>query len=90
MESRSGMNRHNVRAVGTTLAILSSLLLAGCLGGGAKNDTFALTGIADASGPSARNRQILIPEPTALKALNSEDVVIRLDGAEIQYLDQSP
>lgn len=49
-------------------------------------DTFGLTAAAVEDGRSARNRQILVPEPQALKALDSEQVVIRLGGSEIQYL----
>lgn len=62
------------------------LTLGGCLGGGARDDTFALSAVAAAEGPSAKSRQILVPEPTALKALDSEQIVIRLDRSEIQYL----
>lgn len=62
------------------------LALGGCLGGGARDDTFALSAVAAAEGPSAKSRQILVPEPTALKALDSEQIVIRLDRSEIQYL----
>src|SRR5690606_16061200 len=35
------------------------------------------------------NRQILIPEPAALKSLDSEQVVIRVSPSEIQYLARS-
>lgn len=75
----------------TFLAVILSAtaLLSGCIGGGASNDTFALTSVGAVEGPAARNRQILVPEPTALKALDSEQVVIRLSGAELQYLDKS-
>ena len=41
------------------------------------------------AGPTARNKQILIPEPAALKALDSEQVVIRVSESEIQYLAQA-
>jgi cholesterol transport system auxiliary component len=75
--------------VGASIVCISSLFLSGCLGAGAKDDTFVLSDVAVVSGPSAKNRQILIPEPTALKALDSEQVVIRLSGAELQYLDKS-
>jgi cholesterol transport system auxiliary component len=68
---------------------LAALLLAGC-GTKANNDTFdlALTPMADAPS-SARNRQILVPEPTALKSLNSEQVLVRVSPSEIQYLADS-
>lgn len=70
---------------------LAALLLAGCTTK-ANNDTYdlalALTPIADAPS-SARNRQILVPEPTALKSLNSEQVLVRVSPSEIQYLADS-
>ncbi len=54
----------------------------------AKNDTFDLAASAAemSSVKSARNRQILVPDPTALKALDSEQIVIRVSGSELQYL----
>lgn len=66
-----------------------ALLLASCGGGAAKNDTFGLTRVAEVSGPSARGRQLLVPEPSALKALDSEQIVIRPAPSEIQYLSRS-
>ncbi|MBD8555828.1 membrane integrity-associated transporter subunit PqiC [Rhizobium sp. CFBP 8762] len=72
------------------LASVISLLLAGC-GTKASNDTFSLTStpiIASKTGV-AKGRQILVPEPTALKALDSEQVVVRLSNSEIQYLSNS-
>ncbi|WP_320200121.1 ABC-type transport auxiliary lipoprotein family protein [Agrobacterium sp. rho-13.3] len=65
-------------------------LLAGC-GGAAKNDTFDLS-VSSApvtKAPSLRSRQLLIAEPTALKALDSENIVVRLSGSEVQYLANS-
>ena len=67
---------------------LAATSLAGCFGG-ASNDTFSLSASPEVTGPSAKDRQILIPEPTALKALDSEQVVIRLSGVEIQYLSKA-
>ena len=69
------------------MAVLA--LLSGCGAGKASSDTFALSAAAEIAGPSARNRQILVPEPTALKALDSEQVVIRVTPSEIQYLSQA-
>ena len=66
-----------------------SLLLASCGGGAAKNDTFGLSSIPDVTGPTARGQQILVPEPSALKALDSDQIVIRPSLAEIQYLSRS-
>ncbi|CAN7376202.1 ABC-type transport auxiliary lipoprotein family protein [Rhizobium sp. LjRoot254] len=78
----SGMQR-----LATALVLATSAMsLSGCLGGSADKDTFSLSAVPEVTGPSAKNRQILIPEPTALKALDSEQVVIRISGVEIQYL----
>jgi len=79
------------RANASRLAAVSAtaLLLVGCGGGAAKNDTFDLSAVPAIDGPSSTSRQILIPEPSALKALNSEQIVIRLTGSEIQYLAAS-
>ncbi|MBB3947861.1 cholesterol transport system auxiliary component [Rhizobium skierniewicense] len=65
-------------------------LLAGC-GGSAKNDTFDLSVSSTpvTQGASLRSRQLLIAEPTALKALDSENIVVRLSGSEVQYLANS-
>lgn len=67
---------------------LSAAMLAGC-GSGASRDTYGLSAVPEVEGPSAKNRQILVTEPTALKALDSEQVVIRLSGVEIQYLSKA-
>lgn len=65
--------------------VLLGLLLAGC-GTGPAPDTYDLKGLTgDVSAPK-RNRQVLVTEPTAVKALNSDQIVVRLAGAEIQYL----
>lgn len=68
------------------LPVLAALL-AGC-GGSAKNDTFDLsvTSTSVTQGPTLRSRQLLIADPTALKALDSENIVVRLSGSEMQYL----
>jgi cholesterol transport system auxiliary component len=64
-------------------------LLAGCaaLGGGTPQlDTFVLRAPRIES-PGARSRmQILIAEPAALKALDSENIVIKPDPDSIEYL----
>ena len=67
---------------------LVAALVSGC-GTKASNDTFDLSLTPAGTGPSARNRQILIPEPAALKSLDSEQVVIRVSPSEIQYLARS-
>ena len=76
------------RLAAATVLALSATMLGGC-GGGANKDTFGLSTVAAVEGPSAKNRQILVPEPTAVKALDSEQVVIRLSGVEIQYLSKA-
>ena len=79
-----------IRSSAYAAAMLSMLVaLAGCGAGKASSDTFALSSAVEIAGPSAKNRQILIPEPTALKALDSEQVVIRVTPAEIQYLGKA-
>ncbi len=85
--------RRKISAVSTKFAVLMPLLgaiLAGC-GGGAKNDTFDLS-VSPAPVTQARSlkgRQLLVAEPTALKALDSENIVVRLSNSEVQYLANS-
>lgn len=55
----------------------------------AANDTYSLSTAPVIEGPSSTAKQILVPDPTALKALDSDQVVIRLSSAEIQYLAKS-
>lgn len=57
--------------------------------GKANNDTYSLSASPLIEGPNSTSKQILVPEPTALKALDSEQVVIRLSPSEIQYLAAS-
>jgi cholesterol transport system auxiliary component len=79
-----------MQRLATALVLAASAMsLAGCLGGSADKDTYSLSAMSEVTGPSAKNRQILIPEPTALKALDSEQVVIRISGVEIQYLSKA-
>lgn len=75
-------------AVRTALIAVLAATLAAC-GTQAKNDTFALSAVPAVEGPSAKNRQILVPQPSALKALDSEQIVIRPSPSEIQYLAQA-
>ena len=77
--------RNGILARAGLVAVLAGVLTA-CGSTQAKNDTFALSAVASAEGPSARNRQILVPQPSALKALDSEQIVIRPSMSEIQYL----
>ncbi|MBX4954514.1 ABC-type transport auxiliary lipoprotein family protein [Rhizobium lentis] len=74
---------------GTVIALpLTALILSGC-GTAAKNDTYDLSGAVDGDGPAAKSRQILIASPTALRALDSEQIVIRVSSSEIQYLSRA-
>ena len=70
------------------LAVLSASI-AGCAllpgGGPAPLDTYVLTAPKIEAGPKSR-KQILIPEPDALKALDGERIVIRTTPGSIQYL----
>ncbi|XUR34380.1 ABC-type transport auxiliary lipoprotein component domain-containing protein [Rhizobium leguminosarum bv. trifolii] len=67
---------------------LTALILSGC-GTAAKNDTYDLPAAVDGSGPAAKSRQILIASPTALRSLDSEQIVIRVSPSEIQYLSKA-
>ncbi|MCB1417374.1 MAG: membrane integrity-associated transporter subunit PqiC, partial [Nitratireductor sp.] len=67
-------------------------VLSGCAGGlvsAPPPDTYGLSGAPSVTGQRARNRQILINEPSALKALDSEQIVIRPTPSAIQYLAKS-
>lgn len=71
-------------------ALVSALLLSGCalLGGGSSKplDTYELTAPAATSAGRRSGSQILVAEPTALKALDSENIVIKPSAGIIQYL----
>ncbi|TNM64808.1 ABC-type transport auxiliary lipoprotein family protein [Aliirhizobium smilacinae] len=75
------------RSLLLTLPVLAALVT-GC-GTKANNDTFDLSLTPATAGPTARNRQILVPEPTAVKMLDSEQVVVRVSPSEVQYLANS-
>ena len=84
-ESAMELLRNGTAARAALIAVLAAALSA-CGSTQAKNDTFALSSVASAEGPSAKNRQILVPQPSALKALDSGQIVIRPAPSEIQYL----
>jgi cholesterol transport system auxiliary component len=67
---------------------LLAALLTGC-GSSANNDTFDLSMTPSATGPVMKNRQILVPVPTAVKMLDSDQVVVRVSPSEVQYLADS-
>lgn len=74
-----------------SLVMLLLAALAGCssLGGGSNKalDTYDLA-VPDVASSGSRKAkvQILIAEPQALKALDSENIVVRSDASSIQYL----
>lgn len=84
------VRKQGSRALRQTLIAMPvmAMALAGC-GTAANNDTFDLSAMVRADGPSARRTQILVPQPTALKALESDQVIVRLSASEIQYLAKS-
>lgn len=76
--------RRSTAGAGIAL-LMAGLMLTGC-GTGPAPDTFDLsTPKASVSAP-ARKRQVLVTEPTAVKALDSDQIVVRVGGDEIQYL----
>lgn len=95
-DSRSGSARtfeqwgSRVKSIGFhTGAVLLALAIGGCAalpgGGPAPLDTFELS--APAVTTKARDRrQILIAEPSALKALDGQNIVIKPSARSIQYL----
>lgn len=77
----------SIRAVATVVAL--SLSVSGCalLGGKAKPlDTYELTAPGTDKGRVRRGVQILITEPSALKALDSQNIVIKPQPGSIEYL----
>lgn len=73
----------------TSVALGVSILLSGCalLGGGAGPlDTYELTAASPSAKRGRSNRQILIAEPSALKAFDGENIVITPSPGVIQYL----
>lgn len=84
----SFLQMNPVRPAALLALPLMAALLGGC-GTKANNDTFDLSITPASTGPAARGRQILVPEPTALKSLDSNQVVVRVSPSEIQYLAES-
>ena len=77
--------RNGTAARAALIAVLAATLVA-CGSKAANNDTFSLSALSAVEGPSAKSRQLLVPQPSALKALDSEQIVIRPTPSEIQYL----
>lgn len=70
---------------------LATFLLPGCAvlpgGGPAPLDTFDLTSrSAEVPGPRRARTQLLVAEPTAIKVLDGENVVIRPTAVSIEFL----
>lgn len=89
MIATTGSNRMKSRRLfrhAATLSLFSAVLLAGC-GTTKPLDTFNLSapnpGI---SSPSRKSMQLLVPTPTALKALDSENIVVSSAPGSIEYL----
>jgi cholesterol transport system auxiliary component len=71
--------------------VLAAVLLPGCAalpgGGPAPLDTYDLTlRTAEASGPRRSRTQVLVAEPTALKVLDGENLVVRPSAGSIEFL----
>lgn len=71
--------------------IAASLVLAGCAAipgfGPAPVDAFDISAPLTVSAPRKLSRtQILVPEPSAIKLLDGEDIAIRLGGLSVQLL----
>lgn len=71
--------------------LLAALVLPGCAalpgGGPAPLDTYDLSASAvEASGPRRGRMQVLVAEPSALKALDGENVVIRPAPGSVEFL----
>jgi len=69
-------------------AMALTVVLSGCalLGGTKSLDTYELTSPAAGDGRGRSYRQILIAEPSALKALDGQNIVISPAPGNIQYL----
>ncbi|ASY63178.1 Membrane lipoprotein lipid attachment site containing protein USSDB6D [Sinorhizobium sojae CCBAU 05684] len=63
-----------------------AMILAGCGTRPAVNDTFSLAATPVVERPAATSRQILVPEPTALRTLDSDQIVVRLSESELRFL----
>ncbi|MBB4094746.1 ABC transporter [Ochrobactrum pecoris] len=69
-----------------SISILLAALLAGC-GTTTPLDTFNLSAPQPGvTAPSRKNTQLLVPTPTALKALDSENIVVSSAPGSIEYL----
>jgi len=76
-------------SAGLLLVAILCGFLTSCTSATPSNDTFGLSSTPLVQGKTRHKVQILIPEPSALKALDSEQVVIRVSDAELRYLSQA-
>ncbi len=88
MDSQSYWSK-GFEGVGRVLSTALLAGLAGCssIGGADKLNTYDLTAPEKVSaGPRKAKVQVLVTEPQALKALDSENIVVREGAGQIQYL----
>ncbi|MEX0346507.1 MAG: ABC-type transport auxiliary lipoprotein family protein [Rhizobiaceae bacterium] len=82
-----------MKTASTLMALMTAAALAsGCavLGGGGSKplDTYELTAPSPTtSGRRLSRRQAIVTEPSALKALDSENIVVRASATSLEYLD---
>ena len=76
-------------SAGLAVVAIVSGLLASCASSAPSNDTFGLSSTPLVEAKIRHKVQILIPEPSALKALDSEQIVIRVSDAELRYLSHA-
>ncbi|MEZ5791180.1 MAG: ABC-type transport auxiliary lipoprotein family protein [Nitratireductor sp.] len=78
------------RVICHSVLISGALLLAACQSGGVPPDTFDLTAPTNIENIRGSTRaQILIVEPSALKSLDSQNIVVKASPTEIEYLAKS-
>lgn len=78
---------HLTRGVLIALFVVVLLGVQGCAS--RPPDTFILTEPPAVGGQNARNRQLLVAAPSAVKALDGEQIVVRTTQASIRNLSQS-
>ncbi|MDQ0456002.1 cholesterol transport system auxiliary component [Rhizobium paknamense] len=81
-----------VRRASLRVLAASAMVLALSACGSTPNDTYDLATrdlMASPVKAQAQKRQILVQDPTALKVLDSEMIVVRVSGTEMQYLAKS-
>ncbi|MCD2471315.1 ABC-type transport auxiliary lipoprotein family protein [Jiella sp. MQZ9-1] len=69
------------------LAVILAALISGCTS--TPPDTFELSAPANVAVTGATRAQILIPEPTAIKTLDNDKIVVKTAPYAIEYLGKS-